>query len=67
MCEVNFFMCCFPGVEGLVVQGDQAISQMNHLGNLERYHPDSAEVEFDPLHNRQSSFPEEDNMVCILK
>nr|XP_023489178.1 BEN domain-containing protein 2 [Equus caballus] len=51
------------GVEGLVVQGDQAISQMNHLGNLERYHPDSAEVEFDPLHNRQSSFPEEDNMM----
>ncbi|XP_058391495.1 BEN domain-containing protein 2 [Diceros bicornis minor] len=52
------------GVEGLVMQGDQAVSQMNHLANFKRYCPNSEEVAFNPLHKKaRSSFPGEDNMA----
>ncbi|XP_047620108.1 BEN domain-containing protein 2 [Phacochoerus africanus] len=50
-------------VEDLVVLGDQAVSQMNHLATLKRYSPNSAEMEFIPLPKKgRLSVPGEDNM-----
>lgn len=67
MCEVTF-LCCFSGVEDLAGLGDQLVPQMNYPENLEIYNPDSAGVEFIPLHNEgTSSVSKQDNVVCIVK